>query len=60
MSELVLTDHPGLDALEREVSAGILAAGDEAALEAVRIAALGKKGSVSELLKSLGGMTPDE
>ncbi|HQS48495.1 MAG TPA: phenylalanine--tRNA ligase subunit alpha, partial [Xanthobacteraceae bacterium] len=33
---------------------------DEAALEAVRIAALGKKGSVSELLKSLGGMTPDE
>ncbi|OYX75431.1 MAG: phenylalanine--tRNA ligase subunit alpha [Rhizobiales bacterium 32-66-11] len=60
MSELVLTDHPGLDALEREVSAGILAAGDEAALEAVRIAALGKKGSVSELLKSLGGMSPDE
>ncbi|MFG1462441.1 phenylalanine--tRNA ligase subunit alpha [Xanthobacter sp. DSM 24535] len=60
MSELVLTDHPGLDALEREVSTGILAAGDEAALEAVRIAALGKKGSVSELLKSLGGMTPDE
>ncbi|MFG1425589.1 phenylalanine--tRNA ligase subunit alpha [Roseixanthobacter glucoisosaccharinicivorans] len=60
MSELVLTDHPGLDALEREVSAAILAAGDEAALEAVRIAALGKKGSVSELLKSLGGMSPDE
>jgi phenylalanyl-tRNA synthetase alpha chain len=60
MSELVLTDHPGLDALEREVSAGILAAADEAALEAVRIAALGKKGSVSELLKSLGGMSPDE
>ncbi|OYZ67680.1 MAG: phenylalanine--tRNA ligase subunit alpha [Rhizobiales bacterium 24-66-13] len=26
----------------------------------MRIAALGKKGSVSELLKSLGGMTPDE
>ena len=36
------------------------AAADEAALEAVRVAALGKKGSVSELLKTLGGMTPEE
>jgi phenylalanyl-tRNA synthetase alpha chain len=26
----------------------------------VRVAALGKKGSVSELLKTLGGMTPEE
>ncbi|MBA4789958.1 MAG: phenylalanine--tRNA ligase subunit alpha [Rhizobiales bacterium] len=60
MSDLVLTDHPGLDALEREIAAGILAADDEAALEQVRIGALGKKGSVSELLKSLGGMSPEE
>jgi phenylalanyl-tRNA synthetase alpha chain len=30
------------------------------ALEAVRIAALGKQGSVSALLKSLGGMSPEE
>src|SRR6185437_10947326 len=28
--------------------------------EAVRVAALGKKGSVSELLKTLGAMSPDE
>lgn len=35
-------------------------AGDEAALEAVRIAALGKKGSISALLATLGSMTPDE
>ena len=60
MSDLVLTDHPALDALEREVAAAILASADEAALEQVRISALGKKGSVSELLKSLGAMSPDE
>ncbi len=32
----------------------------EAALEEVRIAALGKKGRVSELLKTLGQMAPEE
>ncbi|MEI9931282.1 MAG: phenylalanine--tRNA ligase subunit alpha [Rhizomicrobium sp.] len=40
--------------------ASIDAASDEAALESVRVAALGKKGSISELLKTLGGMSPDE
>lgn len=49
-----------LTQLERDLLAQIEAAGDEAALEAVRVAALGKKGSVSDLLKTLGGMTPDE
>ncbi len=48
-----------LDALEASLLANIAAASDEAAIEAVRIAALGKKGSVSELLKSLGAMSPD-
>jgi phenylalanyl-tRNA synthetase alpha chain len=47
-------------ALERQILDAVAGAGDEAALEAVRVAALGKKGSVSELLKSLGGMSPDE
>ena len=42
------------------ILAGIAAAGDEAALEAVRVAALGKKGSVSALLATLGKMSPDE
>ncbi len=36
------------------------AAGDLAALEQVRVAALGKQGSVTLLLKSLGAMTPEE
>jgi phenylalanyl-tRNA synthetase alpha chain len=49
-----------LKKLEAETLAAIEAAKDDAALEAARIAALGKKGSVSELLKTLGTMTPDE
>ncbi|NIX76066.1 phenylalanine--tRNA ligase subunit alpha [Microvirga terricola] len=49
-----------LNQLQSDLLKEIEAAGDEAALEAVRVAALGKKGSVSELLKTLGAMTPDE
>ena len=46
--------------LEQEIAAAIAAAGDEAALEVVRIAALGKNGSISALLRTLGTMSPDE
>ena len=46
--------------MKQEILASVAAAKDEAALEAVRIAALGKSGSVSALLKTLGAMTPDE
>ena len=49
-----------LAALEQEILAQIAAAGDEAALEAVRVSALGKKGSISALLATLGKMSPDE
>ncbi|MFC3705206.1 phenylalanine--tRNA ligase subunit alpha [Devosia honganensis] len=49
-----------IETLRRELSAAIAASGDEAALEAVRVAALGKKGSVSALLATLGGMAPEE
>src|SRR5258705_479356 len=45
--------------LEPEILGSIAAAADESALEAVRVAALGKNGSVSALLKTLGGMTPE-
>src|SRR5215207_7456298 len=47
-------------ALETEISAAITAASDEAALESIRVSALGKSGSVTALLKTLGGLTPDE
>ncbi len=47
-------------ALEAGIMTALASAKDEAALEAVRVAALGKSGSVSALLKTLGTMTPDE
>src|SRR3982750_3761645 len=47
-------------ALETEISTAITAAPDEAALDAVRVSALGKSGSGTALLKTLGGMTPGE
>jgi phenylalanyl-tRNA synthetase alpha chain len=49
-----------LTILENGLLADIASAGDEPAIEAVRVAALGKKGSVSELLKTLGSMSPEE
>jgi phenylalanyl-tRNA synthetase alpha chain len=57
-----MSDDPasGFAVLEADLLAAVAAAPDEAALEAVRIAALGKQGSLSALLKTLGAMTPDE
>jgi phenylalanyl-tRNA synthetase alpha chain len=49
-----------IDTLSRDLFAQLDAAQDEAAVELVRVNALGKKGSVSELLKGMGGMSPDE
>jgi phenylalanyl-tRNA synthetase alpha chain len=49
-----------IEDLGRQILDAVSGAADEAALEAVRVSALGKKGSVSELLKSLGGMSADE
>src|SRR5215216_2169800 len=49
-----------IDQLEQQILGAVAAAPDEAALEAVRVAALGKRGSISELLKTLGAMTAEE
>jgi phenylalanyl-tRNA synthetase alpha chain len=49
-----------LDSLEQQTLAAIESAQDEAALEMVRVAALGKKGTISALLATLGKMAPDE
>ncbi|MBI1868656.1 MAG: phenylalanine--tRNA ligase subunit alpha [Methylocystis sp.] len=46
--------------LEQETLAQIETAADEAALEAVRVGALGKKGAISALLATLGRMSPEE
>ncbi len=49
-----------VEVIEREALAAIAAATDLAALDAVRVAELGKKGRVSGLMKTLGAMSPDE
>jgi phenylalanyl-tRNA synthetase alpha chain len=49
-----------LETLERDLLKDVAAAHDEAALEALRVSALGKKGSISERMKSLGSMAPEE
>mgnify|MGYP001060604440 FL=1 len=51
---------PNLDELLGAAQADIAAAADARALDALRVDLLGKKGRVTELLKSLGGMAPDE
>ncbi len=49
-----------LESLQTQILADIAAAADETALEAVRVAALGKKGSISALLATLGKMEPEQ
>jgi phenylalanyl-tRNA synthetase alpha chain len=49
-----------LEKLVEKILRDIQAAGDEAALEIVRVAALGKKGAISALLSGLGKMPPEE
>ena len=49
-----------LDELKAEATAAIESAADSAALEKLRVEWLGKKGRVTDLLKSLGQLTADE
>ncbi|TIT73644.1 MAG: phenylalanine--tRNA ligase subunit alpha, partial [Mesorhizobium sp.] len=49
-----------METLENSLMADIASAADEQAIEAVRVSALGKKGSVSEMLKTLGAMSAEE
>ncbi len=46
--------------LEQRTLAEIAGAADETALENVRVAALGKNGSITALLKTLGGLPPEQ
>ena len=48
------------DTLQADLLSAIDAAASLDALEAVRVGALGKSGSVTAMLKTLGGMSPDE
>ncbi len=46
--------------LEQKILGEVAAAKDEPGLEAARVAALGKSGSITALLKTLGALTPEE
>jgi len=49
-----------LTAILNEALAAVATAGDIPALEEVRVTFMGKKGSITELLKSLGAMDPEQ
>ena len=49
-----------LDTIKQDLLARIQAAEDLAALEQERVSALGKQGVITQLLKTLGGMTPEQ
>ncbi len=49
-----------MDELKNKYLKEIANAGDEAALEAIRLAAVGKKGEVALKMRELGKMTPEE
>ncbi|MGE0830589.1 MAG: phenylalanine--tRNA ligase subunit alpha [Hyphomonadaceae bacterium] len=49
-----------VEALERDLIARAETCADEGALEALRVEALGKQGAVSNLMRTLGQMSPEE
>ncbi len=55
-----MTGAADLKTLEDKIVAQIASASDLAGLEAIRVAALGKKGSISDLMATLGRLPPEE
>ncbi len=49
-----------IDALKKEIVDTVQAANDIAALEEVRVSALGKKGKVTSLMQTLGQLSPEQ
>ena len=60
MSTAEVMPDDDLGALERGIMDRIAGASDEDAIEAVRVSVLGKKGTLSERMKTLGRMSPEE
>jgi phenylalanyl-tRNA synthetase alpha chain len=52
--------HPRVDALAGEARGAVEAAGSVADLEAVRVRYLGRQGALTQLLRALGTLPPDE
>ncbi len=57
---MTTTPNPNLTTIAEEARAGLEAAADEAALEGWRTATLGRSGAVTSVLRSLGGLAPEE
>jgi phenylalanyl-tRNA synthetase alpha chain len=55
-----MTDMSNIDALKKEIVETVQAANDIAALEEVRVSALGKKGKVTGLMATLGQLSPEQ
>lgn len=49
-----------MDDLKKELLAAVTAAADMKSLEEVRVSVLGKKGRITELMKSLGSLSIEE
>jgi phenylalanyl-tRNA synthetase alpha chain len=54
------TTMSDIQAIQTRLADDIAAAADLDAIEALRVSALGKAGTITALLKTLGGMTPEE
>ena len=55
-----MSEQPDLQSLESELTAQVAAAAGMTELEDIRVAALGKKGAISERMKTLGKMDPEQ
>ena len=49
-----------LESLKQEFLTAVSSAGDAIALDEVRVSALGKKGRITELMKTLGALPPEQ
>ena len=49
-----------MDKLKADLTAAVAAAADADAVEKIRVAALGRKGAITEMMKGLGALAPDE
>src|SRR5512145_605917 len=59
MSSVMMKEEISVERLESGILAEISTAADERELESVRVAALGKKGVISERMKELGSLDPE-
>ena len=59
MAETPTAQTASLEGIEAELLGAVAKAADLGALEELRVAALGKKGRVSELMQTLGRMPPE-